>query len=63
MFTVPERRGRGVGRALIQGVCERAKAAGAYRVYWITGRDNTVARALYGKVATLTNFVQYRIDF
>jgi GNAT superfamily N-acetyltransferase len=63
MFTVPERRGRGVGRALIQAVCERARAAGAYRVYWITNRDNAAARALYDKVATLTRFVQYRINF
>jgi len=60
MFTAEAARGRGVGRALIEGVCTRAKAAGASRVYWHTGAGNTVARALYDKVGTLTSFVQYR---
>jgi ribosomal protein S18 acetylase RimI-like enzyme len=52
----------GVGRALIEAVCARAKAAGASRVYWNTSETNATARALYDKVATLTRFVQYRKD-
>jgi GNAT superfamily N-acetyltransferase len=60
MFTVEAARGRGVGRALIEGVCACAKAAGASRVYWHTQESNTTARALYDKVATLTGFIQYR---
>jgi GNAT superfamily N-acetyltransferase len=60
MFTMETERGRGVGRALIDAVCARAKAAGASRVYWNTGENNAAARALYDKVATLTSFVQYR---
>jgi GNAT superfamily N-acetyltransferase len=60
MFTVEIARSRGVGRALIEGVCVRAKAGGASRVYWNTGEANASARALYDKVATLTKFVQYR---
>ena len=36
LFTAESERGRGVGRALILGVYERAKAAGARRVYWQT---------------------------
>jgi GNAT superfamily N-acetyltransferase len=60
MFTVEAACGRGVGRALIEAVCVRAKAAGASRVYWNTSETNTTARALYDKVATLTRFVQYR---
>ena len=60
MFTVETARGRGVGRALIDAVCVRARAAGASRVYWNTGEANATARALYDKVATLTRFVQYR---
>jgi GNAT superfamily N-acetyltransferase len=63
MFTAEQARGRGVGHALLEAVCTRAKAAGAYRVYWSTNANNTAARALYDKVATLTSFVQYRIDF
>ena len=60
LFTVDIARSRGVGRALIEGVCVRAKAGGASRVYWNTGEANASARALYDKVATLTKFVQYR---
>jgi GNAT superfamily N-acetyltransferase len=63
MFTVEAARGRGVGRALIEAVCARAKAAGASRVYWNTSETNAAARSLYDKVATLTTFVQYRKDF
>jgi GNAT superfamily N-acetyltransferase len=60
MFTIEAARRRGVGRALIEAVCVRAKAAGASRVYWNTSETNAAARALYDKVATLTRFVQYR---
>ncbi len=63
LFTLESARRRGVGSALINSVCTRAKAAGAYRVYWVAGAGNARARALYDKVATLTSFVQYRIDF
>ena len=61
MFTAEAARRRGVARALIDGVCAHAKAAGASRVYWNTGTGNTTARALYDQVGTLTSFVQYRI--
>ena len=62
MFTAESARRRGVGRALIDAVCVRAREAGASRVYWSTGEGNAAARALYDKVATLTRFVQYRIQ-
>ena len=52
MFTMESARGKGVGRALIEAVCVRAKAAGASRVYWNTSATNATARALYDKVAT-----------
>ncbi len=60
MFTLQSHRGRGAARALIDAICDHAKAAGAARVYWNTSETNTQARALYDKVATLTKFVQYR---
>src|SRR3954471_20334662 len=34
LFTIPTARVKGVGRALINGVYERAKIAGSPRVYW-----------------------------
>ncbi len=60
LFTVPGARGSGVGRALITGVYERAKAAGASRVYWHTHETNKAAMKLYDKVATHSGFVVYR---
>jgi GNAT superfamily N-acetyltransferase len=62
LFTVAEARGKGVGRALIEAVYERARAAGAPRVYWMTHETNTTAMMLYDKVATRSGFVQYRKD-
>jgi GNAT superfamily N-acetyltransferase len=60
LFTSPEARGLGAGRALIEAVCEQARAAGASRVYWLTHESNATARALYDKVAERPGFIQYR---
>jgi len=60
LFTLPETRGRGVGRALIAAVYERAIAAKSGRVYWQTHESNTTAMALYNKVAERSGFVVYR---
>jgi GNAT superfamily N-acetyltransferase len=62
LFTAPEARGRGVGRALIEGVCARALEAGAKRVYWQTRQDNATARRLYDQVARHHGFVVYAHD-
>ena len=44
-------RGKGVGPALTAAAYERARSAGAKRVYWQTHETNTVAMRLYAKVA------------
>lgn len=62
LFTVPAARGRGVGRALIEAVYERARAAGCSRVYWQTHESNATAMALYDRVAERSGFVVYRKD-
>jgi len=59
LFTVPESRGQGVGRALIEAVCARAKADGAARVYWQTQVTNAAGRMLYDKVAKHLGFIVY----
>jgi GNAT superfamily N-acetyltransferase len=46
----PDRRGRGVGEALLAYVLEQAKAEGALRVMLLTDGDNTRAQALYRKL-------------
>jgi GNAT superfamily N-acetyltransferase len=60
LFTVEAARGRGVGRALIQAVYDRAGTAGSGRVYWLTHESNTVAMRLYDQVAEKSGFVMYR---
>lgn len=59
LFTDPEARGAGIGRALIEGVYERARTAGSTRVYWQTHETNKTAMRLYGQVATNGGFVVY----
>ena len=60
LFTVPEARGRGVGRRLIDAVRLRAEEIGATRLYWTTQTGNETARRLYDTIADVADFVQYR---
>jgi GNAT superfamily N-acetyltransferase len=60
LFTNEAARGKGVGRALIEAVYQRAKEAGSPRVYWHTHETNRTARALYDKVAERSGFIHYR---
>jgi GNAT superfamily N-acetyltransferase len=60
LFTLESARGTGVGRALIEAVYERARAAGSPRVYWQTHETNATAMQLYDKVAERSGFVVYR---
>ena len=59
LFTSEAARGKGVGGALIQAVCDWARDNECCRVYWMTHRDNP-ARRLYDQVASVSEFVQYR---
>ena len=60
LFTVPEMRRTGLGRALIEAVYQRAAQAGSSRVYWQTHETNLVARRLYDQVAERSGFIVYR---
>jgi GNAT superfamily N-acetyltransferase len=60
LFTSQSARGKGIGRALILTVYERAKAAGSARVYWQTHETNAVAMKLYDQVAERSGFLVYR---
>lgn len=62
LFTDQRERGRGVGRSLIEGVYEEARAAGVKRVYWHTHETNAAARLLYDKVAKHAGFIVYGHD-
>jgi GNAT superfamily N-acetyltransferase len=60
LFTARAARGRGVGRALIEAVYQRATAANAGRVYWQTQETNLTAIALYEKMAERSGFIVFR---
>lgn len=60
LFTMPEARGKGVARALIEHVYQEAAKLGAYRVYWQTHESNAVAQVLYNKLAERSGFIVYR---
>jgi GNAT superfamily N-acetyltransferase len=62
LFADPAQRGKGVGRALIEGVYAAARAAGSTRVYWHTHESNATAMRLYDQVASHSGFVVYRKD-
>jgi GNAT superfamily N-acetyltransferase len=63
LFVTEDARNLGLGRALIGAVEERARAAGASRVYWLTHETNAAARALYDQLAERPGFIQYRMLF
>jgi ribosomal protein S18 acetylase RimI-like enzyme len=60
LFVAPRGRGKGAGRALIEAVFRIADERGCERVYWHTQESNAVARALYDRLASKSEFVQYR---
>lgn len=59
LYALPEARGIGLGRALIEAVYAAADAAGAPAVYWLTQDFNHTARQLYDRVGTQTPFIKY----
>jgi GNAT superfamily N-acetyltransferase len=62
LFTAPEARGQGLGRALIESVYTQSKSAGIKRVYWQTHQTNAAGRLLYDKVAKHHGFLVYAQD-
>ena len=50
LYVVPEKRGRGIGRALMEAVFEVARDEGAGHIELNTSHDDVAARALYEKL-------------
>jgi GNAT superfamily N-acetyltransferase len=62
LFTREDARGKGIGKALILAVYDRAKHAGSTRVYWQTHETNVTAQRLYETIAQRSGFIVYRKD-
>ncbi|EBA08792.1 GNAT family N-acetyltransferase [Sagittula stellata] len=60
LYAVPEMRGKGVGRALIEAVYAAADTCGAPSVYWLTQEFNDTARVLYDRIGVVTPFIKYQ---
>jgi GNAT superfamily N-acetyltransferase len=61
LFTAPDARGQGVGRALIGAVADWARGQDCGRLYWATQESNATARRLYEQVATNDGFILYKM--
>ena len=59
LYTVPQARGKGIGRMLIEAVYEEGKKRNCDQVYWLTQDFNEAGRRLYDKVASVTPFIKY----
>jgi ribosomal protein S18 acetylase RimI-like enzyme len=59
LFTNPDVRGQGIGRALIDAVSAHAAHHGGGDLRWITAADNDQAQHLYDTLATKTSWVMY----
>jgi GNAT superfamily N-acetyltransferase len=59
LFTTPDVRGQGIGRALINRLGEIARQRGMNKVRWITAADNTTAQRLYDDLAERTTWLTY----
>ena len=61
LYVSEEARGKGVASALIAEVKKLAIEHKCSELFWITKESNAVARKLYDKVSTKSDFVRYEI--
>lgn len=47
LYVAEDRRGEGIGRALIEASAKIARERGAHQLQWVTAPDNKTARRLY----------------
>jgi GNAT superfamily N-acetyltransferase len=63
LFVEPRHRDAGIGTALIEAVCVKARALGCSRVHWLTRDTNRAAMRLYQRLGERSGFIQYRRIF
>jgi GNAT superfamily N-acetyltransferase len=63
LYVVPEARGQGVGRALIEASAAVARERGAHHLQWVTAPDNETAQRLYNSTgASREGSIEYELD-
>lgn len=62
LFVLPETRGTGAGRRMIEAVNAHAKSDGVSEVYWLTAKDNATAKRLYDSVVEQFPFDVYLME-
>ena len=63
LFVVPDTRGRGVGRALIEASADVARERGAAWLEWATAPDNHTAQRLYDSMTSeKSTWLEYELD-
>ena len=62
IFTVAEARGRGVARAMLAELEARGRAAGWFKIFWMTQSDNHTAQRLYDRVAERMDYIRYDLN-
>lgn len=64
LYVVPDVRGGGVGRRLIEATTEVARSRGVARLRWSTALDNRRAQRLYERMgAERTSWFEYEVVF
>ena len=62
LYAVPEMRGTGVGRALLEAAADVARKRGAASLVWSTAPDNATAQRLYDATsAARSTWVEYEL--
>jgi ribosomal protein S18 acetylase RimI-like enzyme len=63
LYTLPEMRGKGIGRKLIEHCLDYAKKNRAVRLQWLTAPDNEQAQSLYDSInANKSSWLLYTIQ-
>jgi GNAT superfamily N-acetyltransferase len=62
LFVVPQARGQGVGRVLIEASADIGRQRGAQRLEWVTQVSNETARRLYDSTgAEQSSWIEYEL--
>ncbi len=63
LYVVPQARGEGVGRALIEASAAVARERGAARLTWMTAQDNKRAQRLYDTTGAVAEpSIEYELE-